>query len=140
MTEQEIRDAIVASSALQALVPDTVALAAALSVGRVRLQKCFTGVGRIMDTLGPPEGASVLDTLDSLKATVPAIKWAFILLERGELDVGLVSVRSQIDALTPAVFSVEQAAALKALAEIPDPIAEFDVRKAIFSDNGDLLV
>jgi len=39
MTPQEIRDAITAAPELQALVPDTVALAAALSVGRTRVVK-----------------------------------------------------------------------------------------------------
>ena len=140
MTPAEIISAISADPALQALVPDTSALAAALSAGRTRIVSTLVGVGRVMDCLGPTAGAQVLDALDALKPQVSPVKWAFILLERGELDVGLESVRAQIDTLTPAVFSADQAAAIKALAEAPAPVSEFEVRSAIFADNGSLRV
>lgn len=139
MTPNEIRAAIAADPALQALVPDTVALAAALSARATRFAPTLIGVGRVMDCLGPVEGAAVLDALDALRATVSPVKWAWLLLERGELDVGLASVRMQIDALTPSVFSVEQAAKLKALAPSV-PVDEFSIRCAIYNDDGSLAV
>lgn len=140
MDANEIRAAIAADPALQALVPDTTALAAALSQGRTQTVSSLVGVGRVMDCLGPTEGAAVLDALDGLRAVSSPVKWAWLLLERGELDVGLQSVRSQIDALTPAVFTPAQAAAIKALAERPELVSEFDVRCAIYADDGSLKV
>lgn len=140
MDANEIRAAIAADPALQALVPDTTALAAALSQGRTQTVSTLVGVGLVMDCLGPTGGAAVLDALDGLRAVSSPVKWAWLLLERGELDVGLQSVRSQIDALTPAVFTPAQAAAIKALAERPEPVSEFDVRCAIYADDGSLKV
>ena len=140
MDATEIRAAIAADPVLQALVPDTTALAAALSQGRTQTVSTLVGVGRVMDCLGPTEGAAVLDALDGLRAVSSPVKWAWLLLERGELDVGLQSVCSQIDALTPAVFTGAQAAAIKALAERPEPVSEFDVRCAIYADDGSLKV
>lgn len=140
MDANEIRAAIAADPALQALVPDTSALAAALSQGRTQTVSTLVGVGRVMDCLGPTEGAAVLDALDGLRAVSSPVKWAWLLLERGELDVGLQSVRTQIDALTPAVFTTAQAEAIKALAEHPEAVSEFDVRCAIYNDDGSLKV
>lgn len=124
MNKTEILAAIASDPALQTLaaVRDDAAIAAALSVGRTRLESTFIGVGAVMDCLGSVEGAAVLDALDALRATVSPIKWAWLLLERGELDIGLASVRVQIDALVPAVMTAEQAHALKDLALRPDPI------------------
>ena len=99
-----------------------VQIADVLSRDRVRTQERHIGVGTVLDALGPVEGAQVLDALEGLKGTNSAVKWAFVLLERGELNVGAASVRGQIDALTPAVFSEAQADILKGLAEVADPI------------------
>ena len=71
MDATEIRAAIAADPALQTLVPDTTALAAALSQGRTQTVSTFVGVGRVMDCLGPTEGAAVLDALDGLRVKVP---------------------------------------------------------------------
>lgn len=140
MTSDEIRAAIAADAELRALVPNTAALAERLSAGRVRLETRMVNVGTVLDTLGPSEGAAVLDALDGLRDTISAVRWAFILLERNELDVSLDSVRGQIDALTGVVFSPAAATALKKLAERPDPVSEFEVRSAIYADDGGLQV
>lgn len=133
MTNAEILAAIAADPELQALaaVRNDAEIAAALSAGRTRIESTFVGVGRVMDCLGPVEGAAVLDALDALRATASPIKWAWLLLERGELDVGLPSVRAQIDTLVPAVMTAEQAVALKALALRPDPIPLNAVSEAL---------
>lgn len=107
------------------------AIAEALSVNRTELKSTPIGVGTVLDTLGPVDGAAVLDALESLKASVSAIKWAFILLERGELDVGMLSVRGQIDALTGTVFSAEQAKKLKDLAVQKLTVSPVDVQRVI---------
>lgn len=108
-----------------------VAIAAVLGAGRVRVVSRMINVGSVLDVLGPNDGAAVLDALEAMKSAVPAVRWAFVLLERNELDVGLASTRGQIDALTGVVFSPTQAAAIKALAEQPDPIAVSAVSDAL---------
>lgn len=135
-----LRDEILASG-IDLSGKDPVAIAAAFSAGRVKVVSTSIGIGSILDTLGPQAGAAVLDTLDSLRATVPTIKWAWVLIDRGDLDVGMASVRGQIDALAAqGVMAVEQAAALKSLAEKPDPVTEYDVRCAMFDpQTGDWL-
>ena len=92
---------------------------------RTRLVTTMIGFGKILDALGPTDGASVLDTLEQIKATNSALKWAWYLLERGELDVALASTRGQIDVLASAgAMTTDQAAAIKALAETPCSRAE----------------
>jgi hypothetical protein len=127
-----LRDEIIASGIdLSSRDPDVIA--AEFSARRVMIVRTTIGIGTILDTLGPDAGAVLLDRLDSLRASVPAIKWAWVLIDRGDLDVGLTSVRTQIDTLASQdVMSLEQAAALKALAEKPNPITEFEVRCALF--------
>lgn len=116
---------------------DTQAIADALSAGRTRLMPTPIGFGRVLEALGPVDGATVLDTLDAIKASNPPLKWAWHLLERGELDVALASVRGQIDLLAlGGALTTAQAVALKALAETPDPIDEMTVRQACWSDDG----
>ena len=136
MTHDEIRSAIQADPALQALVPDTTALAAALSVGRTRVVRKLGGVGVVMEALGPDVGATVLDGLDALKATNSAVKWAWVLINRGELDFGSTATRAMITAL----LDEPVRSALLAIAEEPEAVSEFDVRVAIFNNDGSLRV
>ena len=141
MTPTEIRAAIQADTTLQALMPDTQAIAAALSVGRTRVTTRLGGVGVVLEALGPEEGAAVLDTLDALKATSSPVKWAWVLINRGELDFGSPATRGMIQQLQlGGALTVSQAATLLALAEVPDPVDEMDVRRAIYADDGSLLV
>ncbi len=119
---------------------DSEAIAAAVSVGRVRIVRRLGGIGTIMEALGPAAGAAVLDQLDALKAGNSALKWGWLLLERGELDFGSAATRAMIDGLvTAGAMPGNVGAAIKALAEQPDPVDELDVRRAIWADNGDYL-
>jgi hypothetical protein len=81
----------------------------------------------VLKFLGPTNGAALLDQMEALKASDPAIKWGWYLLERGELDVALDSTRAMIDALLPA----DAAAALKALAVYPAPVSTQEVVRAM---------
>jgi hypothetical protein len=75
------------------------------------------GIGTVLDLLGPADGAAVLSTLDTLKASNPVIKWAWHLLEKADLDVGLASTRAQLDSLaTAGVLTQAQCSAIKNLA------------------------
>lgn len=119
---------------------DADAIAAAVNVGRTRVAPRLGGIGAVMETLGAVDGPLVLDALDSLKATLPAVRWGWVLLERGELDFGSTVTRQMIDGLVMGgVMTEAQGLAIKALAEQPDPVTEFDVRRAIWADDGSYL-
>ena len=119
---------------------DADAIAAVVNVGRTRIVPRLGGIGAVMETLGAVDGPLVLDALDSLKATLPAVRWGWVLLERGELDFGSTVTRQMIDGLVMGgVMTEAQGLAIKALAEQPDPVTEFDVRRAIWADDGSYL-
>ncbi len=142
MTANDIRAAISASPELQALAPDTVALAAALSVGRTRASPTEAGNGLVLEVLGLAVGNALLDVLYSQ----PAYRHVRPLLEQGRLRLDAPLVAMAIGALVGqqiaegVTFSAEHLAALLARARVPDPVSEYDVRLAIFADDGKLLV
>lgn len=128
--QTKVAPATLASKDLQAITD-------ALNVGRTKVQTKLGGIGLTLETLGPVDGASLLDTLQSLTASVPALRWAFMLIDRGELDFGSAATRGMIDmlvgqgAITPA-----HGAALKATAEVPDPASLHDITVALIDDTG----
>lgn len=111
---------------------DDGAIAAKVSAGRTRIEQRLGGVGAVMGALGPEAGAQLLNTLEGMSATVPAIKWALVLIRNGSLDFGNQDARAQIDALASQnVMTADQAAALKALAVVDAPVSANDVAKAL---------
>ncbi len=115
-------------------------IAAEISKGRLRIESRLGGIGAVIETLGVVDGPILLDTLNSLKATNAAIKWGWVLLERGELDFGSLVTRQLIDGLIASgALGNDQGTKLKALAEVLDPVTEFDVRCAIWADDGSYL-
>ena len=106
---------------------DDGAIAAALSVGRTKVVTTLGGIGTVLEALGPTDGAALLDQLETLSATNSALKWAFVLINRGELDFGSVATRSMIDLLIPDPAKT----ALKAIAQVPDTVSVQDVSKAL---------
>lgn len=103
------------------------AIAAAVNVGRVKIAQKLGGIGLVLETLGPVDGAALLDSLEAASATVPALRWAFVLINRGELDFGSAATRAMIDTLNlgPA------GSALKAVAEVADPVTAQQVSDAM---------
>lgn len=101
MTPQEIRETIAADPTLVTLrdAGNFAAIAAALPAERVP-QTTLGGVGAVLEALGPVAGAEVLDSLDTLKASNGAVKWAWVLINRGELDFGSPSTRGMIAQLS----------------------------------------
>ena len=119
---------------------DSTSIAAAVNVGRTRIAPRLGGIGAVMETLGAVDGPLVLDALDSLQATLPAVRWGWVLLERGELDFGSTVTRQMIDGLVMGgVMTEAQGLSIKSLAEQADPVSEFDVRQAIWADDGSYL-
>lgn len=132
MTHAEILQAVQADSALAALIPDTQAIAAALSVGRAAITERYIGIGTVLDVLGPVNGAALLEQFETLAASDIVVKWGWKLLEKQMLDVGLDSTRQFLQSALP----VDAATALLSLAERPDPVSEIDVRRALLADDG----
>ncbi|MDI3489570.1 MAG: hypothetical protein PWP11_847 [Thauera sp.] len=136
MTAEEIRAAIAADPALQALVPDTQALAAALSAGRVRYVETNVGVGTIIEVLGLATANPVLDAIYAS----PDYRHVKPLLDQGRLRLDSEFVRGALQAMVPALLTQEQCDALITRSAAPDPVGEYDVRMAIYNDDGSLRV
>lgn len=76
------------------------------------------GIGTILEVFGPVGGAAFLNTLETLSATDPIIKWSFLLLKEATLDAASPALRLQLDAMvTGGIISTEQGSKIKALAE-----------------------
>lgn len=123
-----LRDEINALPAALLASRDNNAIAAAVSVGRVKIVDAEIGKGKIIETLGLTAGNTLLDAIDS-DANYRHIKQ---LVANGWLNIGSALARSALDALVPAALTATDAAKLKALAEQPDPVTEFDVRCAMY--------
>jgi hypothetical protein len=152
MTPTEIRAAIAADPAMQALVPDTVALAAALSVGRVRRRMYLATERTVVSTLGLIAGEDFLSALEAMAVSglpaehpllpyQPGIARQLAWLKRDGLDVGDPQTRSMLDTLSSLeLLDAGSVTAIKALGVDPDPVPEYDVRVAIFNPDGSLAV
>ena len=103
------------------------AIAAVVNVGRTKVVPTLGGIGTVLETLGPASGATLLDNLEAMSATNSAVKWAFVLINRGELDFGSLATRQMIDLLIPGTAGE----ALKAVAEIVDPVTAQQVSDAL---------
>lgn len=97
-----------------------VAIATILSVGRVKLTPTEIGVGRILATIGLTAGNLLLDALYA----ITEFRHIKPLIEQGRLDIADPLPRAALDGLVGSIegFTQAHAAALKALAEQPDPI------------------
>lgn len=103
MTPAEIRAVIEMDSALQELRDsgDWVGLSAALP-DQVTVSQTLGGVGVVLEALGPSVGSGVLDALEEVSISNSAVKWAFVLINLGELDFGSEATRGVINQLTAA--------------------------------------
>lgn len=147
MTPSAIRAAITASPTLLALaraVPaDTAGIAAALSVGKTKRSPDLLDIGDSLELLDdlPSGGGVVLDALATLAATDRILFWLLESLKQGRLRIGAPATRKRLTAAAAADPTLQDAVnLLLARGRIPDVIAEFEVRQAIFADNGDLRV
>ncbi len=108
------------------------AIADAVNAGRTKVVTKLGGIGTVLETLGPVDGAALLDQLEAMAATNSAVKWAFVLINRGELDFGSPATRAMIDQLLPA----DAGAALKAVAEVADPVSAAECEIAMKNADG----
>ena len=137
MTAEEIRAAIAADPALQALVPDSQAIADALSVGRTRWKHTDIGVGTIIEVLGLAAANPVLDALYAS----PDYRHVKPLLDQGRLRLDVVAQAGMLQPLvTGGLLTQAQLDALIVRAKEPAPVDEYAVRVAIYNDDGSLRV
>lgn len=116
---------------------DTQAITDAFNVGHTKVVTKLGGIGLVLEALGPVDGAALLDGLEAMAPAVPALKWAFTLINRGELDFGSAATRGMIDMLVgQGAIPLAAGDALKATAEVPDPIDELTIRKTVLADDG----
>lgn len=142
MTSDEIRAAIAASQELQALAPNTQAIADALSVGRTRVGSAprsvfamwcgSTGLrAAIQDHANDPDSplrAVALTILDLLQGGVS-----------DSIDMAHPSNQAMLGSWVQAgALTQAEADELVALATVPDPVDEYSVRVAIFNDDGSI--
>lgn len=156
MTPQQIRDAITNTPALQALVPDTEALAAALPahVPREVYSRLVSARGMAAEYAGGPVAAEViLMALESAAATRKAsadaqdrVLGSLIARQLGflagdGLDFGSPALRGMLDQFAALqILTAEQVSGLKAIATRPVTVTELEVRRAIYADDGTLRV
>jgi len=122
-----LRDDILALDPALLASRDDGAIAAAVSVGRTRIQSRAIGIGTILATLGAA-GGPFLDGLVALGASDRNVFWAMELIKAGTLDIGMDATRAQVTALAAANPAVADACnALLALAIVPDPVSITEV-------------
>lgn len=141
MTPQEIRTAIEADPALQALAAagNTQAIADALSAGRTKVVSHFASERGILERfpLGPIAGDALLTKLDAFAATAhpmaSIVKRAMKFLGQPEgLDLGSPATQGLLDQLAlGGVMTAEERAGLRAMATVADPVTHTDVGAAL---------
>jgi hypothetical protein len=115
---------------------DTQAIADALSVGRTKPSTREIGNGTILEVLGLTAGNALLDAINN----APDFRHVKPLVEQGRLIIGGPLVAAALMGMVAGgVITQADADKLLAIAVQPDPVSEFDVRRAVWSDNGKYL-
>lgn len=159
MTPQQIRDEISADQTLLSLAhlspPDTAGIAASISAARTEPFSKMTSARGVAEQYagGPVAAEAVLLKLEAardsmLSSNDTATKVLGSLLRRqlaflasDGLDFGSAALRGMLDQfVTAGILTSEEANNLKRIGERHPAISEFEVRRAIFSDDGTLLV
>lgn len=129
---------------------DDAAIAAILSEGSAKVISREVGDGAVAIALGIPGGPVFLYQLERAAETAPGesataeqivqhaiARQAWRSLQKGSLDVGNPVVRDAIDAMVGTLLTADQATAIKALAEVDDPVSVADVSLAVRGPWGD---
>lgn len=142
MNAADIRAAFAADPALVQMIPDWQGIADALSAGRTKFVHSPAGKGDVITLIGFDVGNAFCDVIDAN----PAFRHVKHLLQDGKMDVGLPITRAMIQSMVGQelaegiVFSQEHASTLYALAMQPDPVGEYDIRRAVYNDDGSLAI
>lgn len=137
MSIEQIRSYVSTTPSVKGMLPDTKGIADTLSVGRVKLEKTKIGIGDIIRSIGLSRGNQFID---AFKGDLES-KYLCALLDRDNLDVSDANVRTKIsEFVSLGKLTAQELSSILSLAEIPDPIDETDVKKAIWSDSGELMI
>ena len=153
ITAAQIRGAITDDAAIRALVPDSVAIAAALSAGRTRVQETMVSERRILALLGVADGDTFLKALEDFGLATLAANHPLAAVQSGiRRMVGWLKAPEGIDIGNPlaqqmltvmgqlGILNVASVQTVLAFARVADPVSEMDVRRALWADNGTLLI
>lgn len=149
MTSDEIRAAIKARPDLAGITNSEV-LAAALSVGRTQVRpRTMVSARGLAEHLGPLAAEVVLMKLESARDAMLAspdqqqqvlgslLRRQLRFLELDGLDFGAPALRSMLDQFVALnILSADEVEALKRIALVPDPVTEYEVRVALWHDDG----
>lgn len=161
MTPAEIRAAIEADAALLAQAraaaseADIEAIAAALSVGRTEVYSRMTSARGLAELMpgGPLAAETVLLKLEGARDNMLAsqdantrvlgslLKRQLGFLSGDGLDFGSAALRGMLDQFGAlGILMTQEVAALKTIGTRPAPISALAVKRAIYADDGSLLV
>ncbi len=133
----DIRLAIESEPALQALLPNTQAIAVELSTRDTHKVPFEIGVGLLLETIGLESGNALLDAIK----TTPDFRHVYLLLEQGRLDLSSPLVEIALGMLVQAeVISNSDMQILLSICIKPVDVPESDVKQAIWHDDGSLAI
>lgn len=104
------------------------AIAEIVSIGRKKLVPTECGAGTILEVLGITAGNALLDVIYNM----PEFRYVKPLVEQGRLRLDSPLTIASLQALVGTVLTQAQADALKARAELPDPIRREQVTAALY--------
>lgn len=134
LRKEEIRELIRNDANLLALLPNSEAIAEEISKNRVTYVPTEIGTGTIIEVLGFEVGNQVLDVIYSH----PTYRHVVSLLNQGTLRLDSLFVRTALQNMVPDLLTQEQKDLLVSRAQVPDPVSEYEVRCAIFNDDGSI--
>lgn len=133
----DIRLAIESEPALQALLPNTQAIAVELSTRDTHKVPFEIGAGGILATLGLERGNVLLDAIQS----TPGFRHVWPMIEQGRLDLSSQLVEAGLDMLVQGeVISSSEMQQLLSLCLQPVDVSEDAVKRAIWNDDGSLAI
>lgn len=133
----DIRLAIESEPALQALLPNTQAIAVELSTRDTHKVPFEIGAGGILATLGLERGNVLLDAIQS----TPGFRHVWPMIEQARLDLSSPLVEAGLDMLVQGeVISSSEMQQLLSLCLQPVDVSEDAVKRAIWNDDGSLAI
>lgn len=137
MDISEIQTILETDMQLQALIPDTRAIADALFGIETYTVTTEIGAGSVLATLGLESGNALLDVIK----TTPEFRHVWPMIEQGRLDLSSPLVEEALSSLVSAeVITIEEKLALMNLCTRPVAVSEDDVKKALWNDDGSLAI
>lgn len=111
-------------------------LAAILSAGRTSIQSRFVTARTILAEVSG--GAALLDKMQNLGSTLPAVRYAMTFLnQESGIDIGHAATQGMVDQLVGGgALTASEGAALKNLAVQPAIVTRSQVADAMFNPDG----